>query len=861
MSTRIEKEEFLSEFQNKIIQSRQLLINANHRWGDKLLTDIYHQIEKADWIDMHKKRQLIMIISNTWWMYLNSLVKREGENIHVDIIRYIDGYNRFFSFLSRLDDFYFFNTFFINLLKTFVKIPEKELSVSGITKFINSFSIKVKEREEFLNLIELQILLVYLRKTVFPSDLFSFCLEILGKITSKLEPSKRALFLYIILEDVNFKFQLMEDSSEFIKIINKILVNRLPNYLKNEFINLSRISINERNFNTILIDLEELIYYLNYIGESKWIITILKIIFSKIQQYQTFEDAVSYIRRYIDFAINRNQFEIAFAIYDFLEDIFIYRTDLGYDNILIELWIEACKNFLDKNEKRFVLRSLEKVSTHLKMPQTTEQVFHFFRTCNYLWQFKSMFFSLEPQDFWRMMFYRAFYEEKDFNLASKIIPYLDTALKPVITDLNSLSNATESSKTISYSFKENIDKQKELAQNNIIKQIVIRIDFKGQISYLIRPLENTLIEGKISDEFWNDAQIFEIFEEIFSEQKKKKYNFNLADFGRLLYIFLPKQIRELLSRLKINKNTIPQIFFGLDTMSVPFELIYDKGFFSLKYSSGYLLGEPPLGGIIFEEAFQDQKESSFVKNKYNVLIVESTNQMGPVKWNDENKTKEIVFPFLAGASELKHITDFFNNRNEVNQITVLSGKESTRESILLNLSRGANHIVHFVGNIFYSKWSPKDSYFLTNDNNIIKISEIFQNLNLNELRIPVLLFFNAQIYDIDGIRKRNTMKLYGEILSNLDFDRVISLIARNYPVFDEDTKVIITYFYENILNGLSQGVALLKARQQYVAKLKINLEGQPAKNLEQKEAFRKINLEAGLAIASFVLFGNPTKKI
>ncbi|GAJ20129.1 unnamed protein product, partial [marine sediment metagenome] len=32
---------------------------------------------------------------------------------------------------------------------------------------------------------------------------------------------------------------------------------------------------------------------------------------------------------FISFAISRNRFEIAFDIYDFLEDLFMYQTDLG----------------------------------------------------------------------------------------------------------------------------------------------------------------------------------------------------------------------------------------------------------------------------------------------------------------------------------------------------------------------------------------------------------------------------------------------------------------------------------------------------------------------------------------------------
>ena len=68
----------------------------------------------------------------------------------------------------------------------------------------------------------------------------------------------------------------VKDSVEFIKEVYRIIINRLPEYLKDDFGNLNRISINERNFNTILVDLEELINDLNYIGEYSWIIIIIR---------------------------------------------------------------------------------------------------------------------------------------------------------------------------------------------------------------------------------------------------------------------------------------------------------------------------------------------------------------------------------------------------------------------------------------------------------------------------------------------------------------------------------------------------------------------------------------------------------
>ena len=101
-------------------------------------------------------------------------------------------------------------------------------------------------------------------------------MEVLGRTIFKLEPGKRALFLYVFIENVNVNFQLMEKSEEFVKEMIKILVNRIPGYLKNEFSNMGKILINERNFNTVLGDLEGLIYYLNNIGEHSWIIPIIK---------------------------------------------------------------------------------------------------------------------------------------------------------------------------------------------------------------------------------------------------------------------------------------------------------------------------------------------------------------------------------------------------------------------------------------------------------------------------------------------------------------------------------------------------------------------------------------------------------
>jgi len=854
------KKEFLTEFQRKIIIARKLLFAANHKWASKLLVNLNMEIEKSEWLDVQKKHQLNMIISNSWWIYINSLLKRKEGKVEIDLIRYIDAYKRFFSFLAGLDDPYLLNNFGINLLKQFIKM--EDLSQTGITKFINSFSIKLQQRDDYQKLIELQILLMFLRKSVAPSEHYHLSMEIIGKTLSKLEPSKRSLFLYMVLENVCIKYQLMEDSSEFIRIILKIIINRLPQYLKNEFSNISRISINERSFNTILIDLEENINYLNDIGEHSWIIIIVRNIFSKIQEYQSFEDAVTYIRKFIDFSINRNRFEIAFEIYDFLEDLFIYRSDLSYDKILIELWVEASKKFVDMKEKKYLLQSLEKLNNHLKMPQTSAQIYHFFYTCDKLWQFKSMFFSLEQRDFWRMMFYRSLFEEKNFKIAQKILPYLEKDFGKLIADVVSLSEEVEPSKDQIYSF-DTEDEFLLLDETDFtIKDMILRISSSGLISYRINSTENQVIEGTLKSENWNDAQILEIYNELFYEPDKRKFSFTLHEFGELLYIFLPKIIRNFFKSFKIKSlNTTPQFYFILDNMTIPFDLIYDNNFFLLKYSSGYKIGEIPLGGIAFEQDLIIESPLAPSEMKYNALIIDSINSKIPLKWNDKLKRKELIYPFTAGTNELEYIVNFFNKIDEISQITPLIGSSSTREAILTHLSKDFYHIIVFVGNIFYSKWSPKDSFFLTNDNEIITFSEIYNFMNQNNTRLQPFLFFNAQIFDIEGQKLRNVLGTFGEIVTQFNQDKITGIIVRPYPLFNEETKVIFSEFFLNLLRNNSQGVSLLKARQQSVAnKMEKSVEEQ-FKDTSTKGGITRIDLRSSLAVSSYLLFGQPWKKL
>jgi len=849
------KKEFLNDFQKKVITARKLLFNGNHKWSSRIFDNLSLEIEKIEWMDPQKKHRLIMVITNSWWIYLNSLKRSKKGKVNIDVIKYIDAYKRFLSFLSKLDDFYLFNNFSTNLLRQFVKM--EGLSQIGITKFINSFCAKLIERKDYQRLLELQILQIFLRKSVVPSEFFQLSMEMLSKTVYKIEPSKRSLFLYILFENVCLEYKLMEDSSEFVKYINKILLNRLPGTLKNEISGVNRITINERSFSAILIDLDDLIYYLNNNGEYNWIIVIIRSIYLKIQEFKSFGEAISYIRKFIDLSIKRNRFEITFAIYDYLEDQFIYQTDLSYDNILIELWVEACKNFVDMDEKKYLLQSLEKLNTHLKLPQTSSQIYHYFYTCNIMWQFKSEFFSLEQRDFWRMMFYRALYEEGNYSVAEKITPFLEGDFNKLLSDLESLNKEAEPLKNQIYSFEDTDESQKSILDPFSIKQMVIRINSLGKISYRMISIENNYVDGAITNEFWNDSQIIEIFNELFYDAKARKFNFNLTEFGKLLYIFLPKQIRDFFKSFKENLSYIPQIYFILDTMTIPFDLIYDNNFFLLKFSSGYKIGEIPLKGITFEKKFSPQLQNETSESNYNVMIIESINSTEPLKWNEAKKQKEIIFQFSAGSEELNFITNYFNERPEISQLNALNGMKSTRDEILMNLSKDLYHIIIFVGNIFYSEMSPKNSFFLTNDNQILTLNDIIKALSQKDSKIQPFLFFNTQIFDIEGIKLKNVLKTFGKIIHQFDENNITGILSRNFPLFNAMTKEIFANFFNNLLNNNSQGDSLLKARQQSIAHIIESGGEKQILDSSSGESTKQIDLRSSLALSSYILFGIP----
>ncbi|MFW9942595.1 MAG: hypothetical protein ACFFFT_16265, partial [Candidatus Thorarchaeota archaeon] len=157
--------------------------------------------------------------------------------------------------------------------------------------------------------------------------------------------------------------------------------------------------------------------------------------------------------------------------------------------------------------------------------------------------------------------------------------------------------------------------------------------------------------------------------------------------------------------------------------------------------------------------------------------------------------------------------------------------------------------------------SPNDSYFLTNDNEIITFKEINNVLSHKNSNLQPFLFFNTQIFDIEGEKLKNVLKTFGEIVTQFDQTKFTGIISRTYPLFNEETKEITSLFFVNLFNNNSQGVSLLKARQQCIGKKMEKIVEQQFKDTLEKEGAARIDLRSSLAVSSFLLFGQPWKML
>ena len=98
-------------------------------------------------------------------------------------------------------------------------------------------------------------------------------------------------------------------------------------------------------------------------------------------------------------------------------------------------------------------------------------------------------------------------------------------------------------------------------------------------------------------------------------------------------------------------------------------------------------------------------------------------------------------------------------------------------------------------------------------------------------------------------------------MKEFDHNYTTGIIARSMPIFDQETQEISSNFYVNLLKHSTQGVALLKARQECMSKKMTLAIEEELKDLKDEEGSVNTDLRNSQAISSFILYGNPWRRL
>jgi len=150
---------------------------------------------------------------------------------------------------------------------------------------------------------------------------------------------------------------------------------------------------------------------------------------------------------------------------------------------------------------------------------------------------------------------------------------------------------------------------------------------------------------------------------------------------------------------------------------------------------------------------------------------------------------------------------------------------------------------------------------ITNDNEILTFRSIIKVIEQNKYGNEMLLFFNSQMFNVQGEKLENVLRPFGEIALYFNYDKITGIISRSYPIFDDETKEISSNFYLNLFKNYSQGISLLKSRQECMSKKMTKLVEEKFKTLSEEQGIVNIDLESSLAISSYILFGKPWKNL
>jgi hypothetical protein len=148
------------------------------------------------------------------------------------------------------------------------------------------------------------------------------------------------------------------------------------------------------------------------------------------------------------------------------------------------------------------------------------------------------------------------------------------------------------------------------------------------------------------------------------------------------------------------------------------------------------------------------------------------------------------------------------------ELTILSGRDATRERLLRDFGGGRHDVLHFAGHGFFDAREPGRSGLVCAE------GEVLRGADLDGLGdLPALVFFNA--CEAARVRRRRATtggRLFAFRRSTSVAEAflgggVANFLGTHWPVGDEAALAFSTRFYERLLADATLGEAVLAARQ------------------------------------------------
>src|SRR5271157_92280 len=707
----IEQSMTFSEFiKEHIVTGRKLLKQGKHAWAELVFKDLLTIASKQKSLTAKYQEYIRELVVQAWQNYIQNLLKDPKANTWIFII---DAYQRLFLLLSEYAEFKHIANICQDLVLYLFPLENvRRETLAGIIESVVEMLANAGFKKEA---IELEMAIILISGHLKPSNQLDQLFQYLSDILLKLGLNYRPMFLYVIMDNSCdfFKMEANEQArGDLLQNLIEICRNAVPSDIRDaigqttKFLRTGEIRETEQEFVILAQKLEIL-------NEFEWAAGIIQNLVKILVNSAEIPEALNLYQEFADFSLRRGAFQVSYHIYAQISDILV-RSNKQPE--AVASWFSAAQEFTQLQQVDLLIDSINRMEELQEPPSEFRNSESYFSVYNEIWNLKSQLRQTTDADFWKMIFYRALFEERDVAVAEVAWDLFPAVLKSKCHPEGSLEDA--------------IAGLPETATGKIAhSRVIVRlVNQQGADIYCASPGSDENLEIH-SHEVWNDAQLQDIFPGVISGES----DIDLKTLGRLIYLTLPGDVRRTIRSVQDDSSDIiPAFAFVMDSFSVPWELLHDGStFLNTKVAiSTIMLGPGSMKGL------SEINRDNAAANHLRILFVANLNSKDPRIWNEETQKETPLYAFDEAESEINDLINFSQTIPEVESISYLVGGQATKEKILATIREQQPHIFHYSGVIFFIEENPEKSYLLTPDGKILDLSEIaevFADLQISPL--------------------------------------------------------------------------------------------------------------------------------